>query len=358
MHITASAPGKLVLLGEYAVLFGHPSLVMAVNRRARVEVGPSDGASWRVSAPGFCGDDADFDLDSIRGFAWRAPDSHAARQLVLVERVLHSLVKAKLLDPDGLPPATITLNTDEFFLPVDAGRAKLGLGSSAALTVTITEAVRSWDRREQQNAPLDLGALLELHRSFQGGRGSGIDLAASLRGGVTEYRLVGERKRPDAHGGELPAELEMVHVWTGRSASTADFLARLAQGMRSNGAAIEAALGELGRVATAGINHLRLGDTGGFLDDVDDYLVAMQELGHTTGIPVVSEEHLRLQELANASGVRYKPSGAGGGDVGLGFTVDPKAAAVFASRAKKAGFTPLDLHIDPQGVRVGCGRVE
>jgi len=357
MHITASAPGKLVLLGEYAVLFGHPSLVMAVNRRARVEVVPSDDASWRVSAPGFCGDEAHFDLDSIRGFAWRAPDSHAARQLVLVERVLHSLVKAELLDPDGLPPATITLNTDEFFLPVDTGRAKLGLGSSAALTVAITKAVRSWDRREQQKAPLDLGALLELHRSFQGGRGSGIDLAASLRGGVTEYLLEGDDKKPDARGGELPAELEVVHVWTGRSASTADFLARLEQGMRSDGAAIEAALGELGRVATAGINHLRSGDTGGFLDDVDGFSAAMQELGHTTGIPVVSEEHLRLQELAKASGVRYKPSGAGGGDVGLGFTDDPEAAAAFARQAAAAGFTLLDLHIDPKGVRADNVRV-
>lgn len=358
MHITASAPGKLVLLGEYAVLFGHPSLVMAVDRRARVEVGPSDGESWRVSAPGFCGDDADFDLDSIRGFAWREPDSHAARQLVLVERVLHSLVKADLLDLNGLPPATITLNTDDFFLPVDAGRAKLGLGSSAALTVAMTEAVRSWDRREQHKAPLDLGALLELHRSFQGGRGSGIDLAASLCGGVTEYRLVGEGKNPDARDGEIPAELEIVHIWTGRSASTADFLARLEQGMRTDGAAIEAALGELGRVATTGINHLRSGDTDGFLDDVDGFSAAMQELGQTTGIPVVSEEHLRLQELAMASGVRYKPSGAGGGDVGLGFTDDPQAAAVFARQATAAGFTLLDLHIDPKGVRVDRGRVE
>ncbi len=36
MKVIADAPGKLVLLGEYAVLEGAPGLVVAVDRRARV----------------------------------------------------------------------------------------------------------------------------------------------------------------------------------------------------------------------------------------------------------------------------------------------------------------------------------
>ncbi len=358
MKATTSAPGKLVLLGEYAVLFGHPSLVMAADRRARVHLQPSDGASWRVSAPGFCGDEAHFDLDSIRGFTWRAPDSHAARQFVLVERVLHSLVKADLLDLCDLSPASITLDTGEFFLPVDGGQTKLGLGSSAALTVALTEAVRRWVPDERRRMPLGLVDLLELHRSFQDGRGSGIDLAASLCGGVTEYRLMGDTKTPEAHVAELPAGLEIVHVWTGRSASTADFLARLEEGMRSDRGDIEAALGELGRVSAAGIGHIRSANLQGFLDDVKDFAASMEALGRATGIPVLSEEHVRLRQLARDNGVRYKPSGAGGGDVGLGFTDNPKAAAAFAACASQEGFTPIDLHIDPQGVRFDRGRVE
>ena len=37
-RVTASAPGKVVLSGEYAVLSGAPAICMAVNRRATVTI--------------------------------------------------------------------------------------------------------------------------------------------------------------------------------------------------------------------------------------------------------------------------------------------------------------------------------
>ena len=358
MRVTASAPGKLVLIGEYAVLFGHPAVVMAADRRARVDLRPNDATSWRVSAPGFCDEEALFDLNRDRGFTWREPTSDTAGRLTLVESLLGSLVSTGLIDPDDLPSAAVTLDTEDFFFPVDGGAAKLGLGSSAALTVALAEAVRNWVPREGRPPALGLAELLELHRSFLGGRGSGIDLAASSRGGVVEYRLIGESKTPDAHPAELPSGLAVVSVWTGRSASTADFLARLEAGMRSDDGVIDAALGELGRISSDGIEHLRSGNLNGFLDDVEDFVSSMEALGRVAGIPVLSKEHRMLRRLAEETGVSYKPSGAGGGDVGLGLTDDPEAAAAFAERATVAGFTPLDLHIDPEGVRVDLGHAE
>ena len=38
MKISATAPGKLVLLGEYAVLENSPAIVTAVNRRATITI--------------------------------------------------------------------------------------------------------------------------------------------------------------------------------------------------------------------------------------------------------------------------------------------------------------------------------
>ena len=349
--IASSAPGKLVILGEYAVLFGHPAVVMAVNRRARVDLRPADGNDWSVVAPGFEERVTPFDLDRDRGFEWREPAADAPARLVLVERILDSLVAANLIDPEIRRPASITVDTREFFQSTERGSAKLGLGSSAALTVALTKAFRSWAPQGQRSEAVSLGQLLDLHRSFQGGRGSGIDLAASFTGGVVEYRLIEDGQTPSARPLDLPKGLHLVFLWTGRSASTASFLARLDQGVEKDGGATSAAIDELGRVASEGIAHLRADDVTAFLGDVSVFGDTMERLGRAAGIPILSDEHIELRRLARDIGVSYKPSGAGGGDVGIGFTDDPEDATVFAARAEDAGFPQLDLEIDPEGVR-------
>ena len=212
------------------------------------------------------------------------------------------------------------------------------------LTTTRTDALSYSGLGE--NLAVSFDQVLDLHRSFQGGRGSGIDLAASLTGGVVEYRLTDDGRTPIAQPLELPEDLRMVFLWTGRSASTAKFLARLDAGMESNGSAIVDALRELGRVSAAGIGDIRAGDAGALLEKVSDFGEAMDQLGRAAGIPILSEEHVKLRRLARDCCVSYKPSGAGGGDVGIGFTDDPGAATVFADRAGDLGFPPLDLEID------------
>ena len=48
-----TAPGKLVLSGEYAVLDGAPAVAMAIDRRAVVDVSRSQEPWHSVIAPGF-----------------------------------------------------------------------------------------------------------------------------------------------------------------------------------------------------------------------------------------------------------------------------------------------------------------
>jgi phosphomevalonate kinase len=338
-----------VLLGEYAVLFGHPAVVLAVNRRARVALRAAMNDGWSVTAPGFERARAGFEIDGRRGFRWREPTSDAAGRLVLVEKIIDSLVVADLLDPDGLDPASITLDTREFFLPTATGVAKLGLGSSAALTVALTGALRCWSNATERTPDVDLARLLDLHRSFQGGRGSGIDLAASVTGGIVEYTLTDGGGKPSALPIELPEDLYLVTLWTGRSASTGDFLRRLDERLSGDGGEIAAILNELGRLSAAGIADLRDGNTSALLARVSEFGTAMKRLGHAAGIPILADEHLQLGRLAEDLGVSYKPSGAGGGDVGIGFTDDPDLATTFAAKAAEAGFRPLDLNVDPVG---------
>ena len=53
MAVFAEAPGKLVILGEYAVLTGAPALVLAVDRYCRAEIAPSEDEFCHlcISAP-------------------------------------------------------------------------------------------------------------------------------------------------------------------------------------------------------------------------------------------------------------------------------------------------------------------
>lgn len=50
-RVEVSAPGKLMLLGEHAVVYGRPCIVTAVGHRMRVSVEPSKGSKIEISAP-------------------------------------------------------------------------------------------------------------------------------------------------------------------------------------------------------------------------------------------------------------------------------------------------------------------
>jgi phosphomevalonate kinase len=345
--IRASAPGKLVLLGEYAVLHGHPAVVTAVDRRAVVDLGPVDDDHWMVSAPGFHDDETGFSFAEDGGFRWCGPGADAAARLGLIERVIGSLATKGLIAADGMSPASLALDTRAFFRSTPSGPAKLGLGSSAALTVALTAALR----QRQGSDPLDLGGLLDLHRSLQGGRGSGIDLAASLHGGVVEYRLTGAELAPSARALALPVGLQLVFVWTGRSASTSVFLERLEERLDDDDGTVGSVIDDLGRLSASGIDCLRNGDLAGFLGEVGAFGRSMERLGKAAGMPVLSDEHRLLRGLAEDCGVAYKPSGAGGGDVGIGFADDPERLGAFMRRFVDAGFPALDLECEPTGLR-------
>src|SRR6185295_6471595 len=58
--LVARAPGKLFLLGEYAVLDGAPAIVAAVDRFIEVRLTPRTVRTVRITAPGV-GEALDFD---------------------------------------------------------------------------------------------------------------------------------------------------------------------------------------------------------------------------------------------------------------------------------------------------------
>ena len=324
--IRASAPGKLVLLGEYIVLDGAPALVMACDRRSDVALARLAGEQCRVTT--------------------RMPDSATTRfrrdgpsGVALVDCVRN--------DPAlgfAAPAFEATIDTGRFF----AGKLKLGLGSSAAALVAFAGA---WWRFAGNPGQPGLSDLIRCHRGFQGGSGSGIDVAAASAGGVLEFRL-----DPDlnAHIGSvrLPKSVGFAGIFAGGSASTPG-LVRLYRQWAEEGNSQAAALRQrMFDVAQGGCTAVRENDGAAFVAAVDAYGECLIDLGQAIGADLVTRTHRRIGDLAGQFDLAYKVSGAGGGDVGIACGLDPDAMRAFSDAASAQGFHVVPLAVDHHGLRI------
>ncbi|MGP1664529.1 MAG: mevalonate kinase family protein [Rhodanobacter sp.] len=327
MQVMATAPGKLVITGEYAVLEGAPALVLAIDRVARVTLQNASNAAYQISAPGLGLDAVCGQLDASGRMSWPALSAPTIKQLTLVSAVLETLAE------DAVPaPFHATLDTSAFY-SADA-RTKLGLGSSAALTVALANAICAANGR---SAPT-IHTLIAAHRRAQDGRGSGLDIAASLRGGLLTYRL--HDAQPQVSPATWPSGLTWCCVWSGKSASTGTFLAQLAAWRAqapSNYGAVMRDLADAASSAAAANSATSL------LDAVAAYALALDRLAAASALDIVCAEHRALATLAKRHDVVYKTCGAGGGDIGIALSTDSVRLHAFSQAATQAGFSVLDL---------------
>jgi phosphomevalonate kinase len=317
--LAASAPGKLFLVGEYAVLRGAPALVAAVDRRAEV----------RLDDP-----DAPLAIESLAdGVTVRAAE--VAPDAELAGDVGAALAVARTL---GVTAGRVTVDTHAFL----AGPHKLGLGRSAAAIVGAT-AVWLAARGERGRAAIRTAAL-DAHRLFQGGYGSGGDVAAATLGGVVEVRRAdGELRIAPSR---LPQGLELTVAWSGAGAHTVPLVAKFAS------AGTCASLSELATAAEAAVDAATR-------DDAEDFLIAvaragalLPRVGRDLDLPIVTPALARLMDVAGRLGIAAKPSGAGAGDCLVAFARSPAEAVMLRGAWRDAGFLPLDLAIEHEGVRI------
>jgi phosphomevalonate kinase len=317
--IAASAPGKLFLAGEYVVLRGAPALVAAVDRYASVRLEDPDAPLAIVSlAEGV-------DVRASQLPAGVSPGGDVGAVLVAARTV-------------GVETGRLVVDTRAFL----EGDQKLGLGRSAAAIVAAT-AVLLAVRGERARAAVRAAAL-DAHTRFQGGYGSGGDVAAAVGGGVVEVR------RADGDlmvaPSLLPHGLELVVAWSGTSAHTLPLIARFAQ------AGTCPSLSELGTTAEAAADAAMRDDAEDFCVAVARAGVLLEVVGRDLDLPIVTPELGRLMHLAQKLGIAAKPSGAGAGDCAIAFARSPAEGEALRAAWRAAGFVLLPLEIAREGVRV------
>ncbi len=344
MSVVATAPGKLVLLGEYAVLEGATSLVAAVDRRARVLV-VSGGRGLVVVAPDIGVKRAVADLDGDR-VVWQDDVDHAAGMRL---SVFDACVRCVVRRLGTMGPMTLTIETSEFI----AGDIKLGIGSSAAVATAVTGALLAAGGVDVTSADFRrvvFEVSLEAHALAQGGLGSGIDVAASTFGGVLEF-VRGEI--PESSGRKIPIGLELICVWSGFAAVTSTMVGEVKRFAALEPDIYRDLLDSLTRVAKNGCEACATGDVPALMAAVTQYADGLRQLGLAVGVDIVSESHQYIGEVVCAHGGVYKPSGAGGGDLGVAFAESGVAEQIRAA-LRAEGFVVLPMQFGTNGVEVTC----
>ena len=299
--ISASAPGKLYIAGEYAVVEpGHRAVLVAVDRFITVRVTVAEHAG-RITS----------DLYATLSLTWyrRLEDDVLEVEeqfddyVVSAIRVVEQMVREK-----GGSMRFFDLDVSSE-LDDDSGR-KLGLGSSSAVTVATVRAVAGF-----YGLPLDDMAVYKLALLASDAVqpiGSGGDIAASAFTGWVGYTS------PD-------------RAWTDDAAYTA-FL----RGSENC----------LGSVVQALLEN----DTAEISRRIEENRRLLSDLSRTSGITIETPQLRRLAEIAQEHGAVAKSSGAGGGDCGIALCPPETDTAAMCAAWEKAGIRPLDLsvHFHPE----------
>jgi mevalonate kinase len=336
--IVASAPGKLFVLGEYAVLDGCPAVVAAVDRFATVRM-------ERNGAPGRLRIEAPQLGSSLDAPAALLPPVDGPLRFALA--VLHEMPTAKratLLD--GL---RITIQSEL----AQMAQAKPGLGSSAAVTTAVTAGLfhleHGYSAGERRRHEV-FATAWRAHRIAQGGAGSGADVAASVWGGLIRFQPNGD-SLPGVHSLPLPKGLDLLAVWSGESAPTTDLIRRY-RALGNGHAQRKIQFVDLSCTFVRDfLGTIQKGVDG--LAVIDRAGRALEAFAEQTQMPIVTPALDRILRIARRHGAAAKVSGAGGGDCAIALTSDSQAAGSIREEWQRAGFHPLALRIAAEGVTSG-----
>ncbi|HAN32144.1 MAG TPA: hypothetical protein DCQ06_11145 [Myxococcales bacterium] len=312
------AAGKLMVAGEYAVaLLGTPALAVATGEIVTVTQVPSN-----ASPP----TEATITLDAF-GQSWSWPMDD------IPDEGLAAFIRAALYFVWQDNPPALTKNL-QVRVRADRAGQKLGLGSSAATTVATLRAALAL-RGERRDA-LEIGRWAdEIHRSVQGGQGSGYDVYTIAMGGCCKY----EPKQRHATHLDWPKGLHAVALYSGQPASTTKALKQGISGADPRVAQIAAsATVLLENWSTASPQRLLE-----LLNECEKHFEALAT-SHRWLLPSAIEA---IKNDIEACGAIARVSGAGGGDCVWAWSDDPARLKALITRRKSSlvATFPADLAI-------------
>jgi mevalonate kinase len=311
-RVLATVPGKLILMGEHAVVYGRPAVVAAVGLRTRVEVTPRDrDVAIELPDLGFRSEPTWSEVLAYSATARSAWSEYSRRPGP------ETFSKVRGEDPDHLIKVALAEVAEEAGTESQPGLEVMveseipigaGFGSSAATAVGVVAAVLEMLDVTPEAARVDRLAM-DVERR-QHGLPSGVDHRTVLRGGLTWARTGPAGALEVEEMSAAPEVLGGFHVFhTGTPEETTG--AVVAEVRRRKGEAPSWFDGLLDRMGRRVIEfHDLLSSGAGRSEDmvevIRDYENCLEEIGV---VPAAVRDVIRRVEGAGGAA---KISGAGG----------------------------------------------
>ena len=278
MILDASA--KLMLAGEYSVLFGGICLVATCPEKAIAQFEP--GTHWNFS--------------SITNSSNNTSQKIFTSARLASENLGYYLQKGSYL-----------IDTSAFYSQTGN---KLGLGSSAAAATALARIILAQQGIDNNNILLKLA--LETHKIFSDSLGSGADVAAAVYNTTIEF--YNSSFGPVVNPVELSWWPKLLRIDTQRPQDTRSFVAKVLSFAEHNKSFFKQFVKDSDHCCKALQENLSFEEIGQIFDELYNLL---RSLGTLAKLDIISIEHQKIHELAHSFCGTAKPSGAGGGDFSI-----------------------------------------
>ena len=317
--IKVSAPGKLMLFGEHAVVYERPCLVTAVDQRISVGLKKRDDEKICLNAPDI----------NIKNFLI-SPKDLKGPQPKEISFVLTAVKKffEKYKTKSGLEIKTKSQFSKQF-----------GLGSSSAVTVSTIKGLAELFGIQINKKEL-FGLAYKTVLDIQG-VGSGFDVASAAYGGIL-YFLTGGKIIEEIKVDKLP----IIVGYTGIKADTPTLIKMVSNKLSQEPRKINKIFDEIEKI----VNLAKIEIENQRWEKVGKLMNQNQELLRELGVSSKELENL-IRASLKAGAFGAKLSGAGGGDCMIAIA-DKDNFNNINKAIEKAGGEIIEAKIPGQGVKI------
>lgn len=316
--VKVSAPGKLMLFGDHAVVHGRPCIVTSVEHRISVSLEKRGDNKIVLNAP-----DVNFKNYIVLTNDLEKP--HPKEVRFVLTAVLNFFEKYKL--KSGLEIKT----KSEF-------SSKIGLGSSSAVTASTIKGLAELFEIKLTNKELfDLSykTVLDIQEV-----GSGFDVAAAIYGG-TLYFITGGKTIEPLNVEKIP----LLVGYTGIKADTATLVKMVYRKLAEEPEKINKIFNESEEV----VNLAKIEMENSNWEKVGRLMNSNQDLLRKLGVSSKELENL-IKAALDSGAYGAKLSGAGGGDCMITITSKENQDAV-KKTIEKAGGEIVKVKVQAEGIK-------